>query len=952
MGAFRAVFLLKKQRDRHTIECLSREGPGMKLTILCIAALLLSSCGLAMSDEDRLDRAEEALAAEEYRAAIIDAKDVLRGDPENIRGRLLLGRASAAIGDGAAAEKELRRALDLGAAKEDVLVSLARALLQQRKFQEIVDEIQPDELLSIEDRAELKLIRGDAFMGLGQPRVARELYSDVLEAVPANVGGHLGMAASYRAENDVGEARRVLDNLKSMSADEVRGWLASAELHLAVRNLEDASAEYEKAAEIGAGNEDLGAQVQALTGLAEAQFALGDIEGARGSVDRVAELAPESFQHLFLMSRIAYLDEDWTTAQQNLQRILQRVPEYRPAQTLLGTVHLRQGNLTQAEMYLSAVVVAEPENDQARRLLAETKLQLREVGEAEATLAPLVASSNPTAIDLAMAARASFGQGDADTAIDLLRRSVEEDPANTDLKFQLAIALMNEGRDAEFAETLDSIDISSSRQDEFRRDMLAAMSVAKTGDLDQALVAAQELASDWPRNPNAHNFLGSVHAARDELEAATKGFETSLALQPGELTALRNLAALDERRGDVDSARLRYEVVLEGAPNSTWAMFGLARLAAREEDLAKSQEWLQRIRTTDDQALQPRASLAAMLITQGDFEEAEAVVAEAILVNDGVSELHNLLGRARTGQGDHAGASMAFERALELAPGNDQYRLNLANAQRRAGNEALAERTLLSEGSVNLDHLPTAITAASLKVDSGDLGGAMQIAKALQERHPSSPIPIALEAEIHIRAERLADANNAYDRALAIDVIRTHAVRAHQVKTQLARDDRREPLRAWLAKQPQDSGLRLILAESLQADGELDDAIHEYENVVKQDPSNAVALNNLAWTYYLAEDGRAAKTARRAFELMPDNGSVADTLGWILIETGDVSEGVSVLERAVELSNGRAEVRYHYAAGLAKLGKTAEARRILQDVVSSGAEFSSRADAERLLADL
>ena len=50
----------------------------MKSIYLCFAALLLTACGLAMSNEDRLDRAEEALSAGDYRAAIIDAKGVLQ----------------------------------------------------------------------------------------------------------------------------------------------------------------------------------------------------------------------------------------------------------------------------------------------------------------------------------------------------------------------------------------------------------------------------------------------------------------------------------------------------------------------------------------------------------------------------------------------------------------------------------------------------------------------------------------------------------------------------------------------------------------------------------------------------------------------------------------------------------------------------------------------------------
>lgn len=905
-----------------------------------------------MSNEDRLDRAEVALESGDFRAAIIDAKDVLRGEPENSRGRVLLGRASVAVGDGQSAEKELRRAIELGVAFEAVAVPLARSLLLQREFHEIVDDIQPDSVSSADAKTELRLIRGDAFMGLGQPAVARQLYNDVLTADAGQIGAYLGLASTYRAEGNVTETRRILDQVTSKFPDDVRGWLSYGDLHLGQQEFSEAGIAFNTAHQLAVVDENDGAAIQALAGLAETQFALQNVDEARATVARIVETAPDSIQALLLSARVAYLDEDWTAAQQSLQRVLMVVPNYPPAQTLLGSVHFRSGNLSQAEMYLTAVVVANPSDNHARRLLAETRIQMRDLQEAEATLAPLISSDEPSAVDLAMAARASLGQGDVDSAIELLQRGVEEDPSNVDLQFQLAIALMNAGREQEFSEVLAAIDVSSSPLDEFRRDMLHAMSLARTSGLATGLSAAQQLVETWPNNPNAHILLGSLLRANEDFDAARSAFEKVADLQPGDQTAQLNLAALDEQQGALDAARQRYEIALEANPGATWAMMGLARLAARKEDLGEAREWLQRIRRADENIVAPRVTLASLLISEQEFAEAEVVVDEALRINNEIPALHDLLGRARFGQDDHVGASMAFKRALELAPGNDQYRLRLAQAQKAAGDDSLAEQTLLDNGAVDLDNIQTAVAIASLRVDSGDFIGAMQIASALQERHADSPVPHALEAEIHVRADRLEDAATAYDRALAIGIMRSHALRAHRIKAQVGQADQLEPLKQWLEKEPGDGDVRMVLAESLQKANQIDSSIDEYQAVLQQDANNAIALNNLAWTYYLANDERAVDTARMAYSLLPEHGSVADTLGWILVETGDVNEGVDVLGRAVELSNGRAEVRYHYAVGLARSGDAERARNILQEILSTDESFSSREDAERMLADL
>jgi cytochrome c-type biogenesis protein CcmH/NrfG len=92
--------------------------------VLILCFLSMVGCGLATSSEERLDRAEAAFQDGAYRAAMIDAREVLRREPDNIRGRLLLGRISLAAGDVGTAEKEFRRAVDLGTPLEHVILDL------------------------------------------------------------------------------------------------------------------------------------------------------------------------------------------------------------------------------------------------------------------------------------------------------------------------------------------------------------------------------------------------------------------------------------------------------------------------------------------------------------------------------------------------------------------------------------------------------------------------------------------------------------------------------------------------------------------------------------------------------------------------------------------------------------------------------------------------------------
>jgi Flp pilus assembly protein TadD len=133
---------------------------------------------------------------------------------------------------------------------------------------------------------------------------------------------------------------------------------------------------------------------------------------------------------------------------------------------------------------------------------------------------------------------------------------------------------------------------------------------------------------------------------------------------------------------------------------------------------------------------------------------------------------------------------------------------------------------------------------------------------------------------------------------------------------------------------------------------DLSKSIAAYQQVVSAEPDNAVVLNNLAWAYYLVDDPRAVETAQKAHDLMPDNGAIIDTLGWIVVQKGSATEGEVLLRRAVELENGRAEIRYHHAVALTKLGRNEEARDALQQALDSDENFESRGDAEKLMTEL
>ena len=920
--------------------------------ILFSLVLLVAGCGLSMDHGERLQRAEQAYEAGEYRAAVIDTKRILQDEPDNRAARLLLGRASLRAGDPATAEVELRRAVDLGVDFSEVVVNLAESMVRLGRYNEMLDKIRPDMAANDADRLAVLRLRGDATMGLQLPESARDIYLEVLEANPANSHARLGLASTYIAQEDYGEARRILDELLAADPDFAQGWRASASLHLSGGDAESAVQDFERAVELSAGADDTENRAQALGGLIEAHLAAGDTAAAKAAVEQLRSLTGGNVASRYLAARVAYLEEDLDTAQTELQQVLKAAPEYRPAQLLLGAVHLRKGNLGQAEMHLSAVVAAAPASANARRLLAETRLRQDRAEEAQEVLRPLLGGEDRDAATLNLAVRASLEAGDYDNAIAYLTQAAESAPDDPAIQLDLAAAYLAAG-EAEQAESIIRSLPEEAGDASYRRDFLQVMAPLRRGDPTTAMQEAETMLERWPDDARVRNLIGGVALSMDRLDEAREHFLAAQKIAPEDIAAYINVARIDTREGNLEAAREQYLAALEQRPESSRLMVALAQLEARMANRDAAVDWLEKARQADADALAPRALLSRFYVAEDEFEAARQVAQEAVALNAANAELQNLLGLAHQGLGDNADAYAAFERAAKLAPDEQTYSINKARAEMALGDAATAEETLRAAGGDNPANLRTASMVAITRARQGDIDAALEIADSLQARHPEDAVPFALEGELLASRQDYSGAAAAYEQALALRPgDRRLALRAFRARAQVGLSDAAAPLRSYLNGQPDDTGVRLVLAQHYQTSGDGQRAISEYERILESEPENFVALNNLAWEYAQTGNPRAESIARRAWELRPDNGSVADTLGWIQVQNGNLEEGIPMLRRAVELSSGRAQVKYHLAAALASVGEPAEARRLLEEILESDAEFSSRAEARELLASL
>ena len=105
--------------------------------------------------------------------------------------------------------------------------------------------------------------------------------------------------------------------------------------------------------------------------------------------------------------------------------------------------------------------------------------------------------------------------------------------------------------------------------------------------------------------------------------------------------------------------------------------------------------------------------------------------------------------------------------------------------------------------------------------------------------------------------------------------------------------------------------------------------------VIKLDPTNAVALNNLA--YLLTEHGGdlddALTKAQRAHQLLPDLSEVSDTLGWIYLKKNLTDNAIDIFKDLVTKVPRLAVYRYHLGMAYSQKGDKAKALEQLHEAL-------------------
>ncbi len=135
----------------------------------------------------------------------------------------------------------------------------------------------------------------------------------------------------------------------------------------------------------------------------------------------------------------------------------------------------------------------------------------------------------------------------------------------------------------------------------------------------------------------------------------------------------------------------------------------------------------------------------------------------------------------------------------------------------------------------------------------------------------------------------------------------------------------------------------LLYARSLAAaaDKNVDLAEQDLRRIIRQDPNNAAALNALGYTLTDLTDrhDEALSLIEKALALNPSDASTLDSMGWVKYRLGDLAEAEDFLRKAFELDDNP-EIGAHLGEVLWLRGSHEEAREVWQHAAAQDPEHS------------
>ena len=735
---------------------------------------------------------------------------------------------------------------------------------------------------------------GNKYFKAGKFREAGIMYRRALQKDLRYGEAYYRLALTYLQTQDFGNAVRALRRSIELDPKNTDAHARLADLFLTIYSLQRQKSpargeEWLKQAEELAGpllkadpRSYQGLRIRGLHAVAK-----GRLKDGIADLKSADEVQPLTTEVGLPLAQALIADGRAEEGERLLQALLGKHKEFGNGYDVLYLQYARTKRLAQAEQILRAKIANNPKEGRFRLQLAGHYYALQQRSEMVKVLEELTArhAEFPDAFDLA--GSFYFRIREFDQAIRQYQEGERLHPKDKGhYRREIAKAMLASGRRAEAAQLVDSV-LQADPKDADALAMRASLRL-QSGDRAQLQSAIDDL----------------VAAMRKMPDNAVVRFELGRAY----------LA-----KGDQGQARQQFQEAIRHRPDFTAPRLAIAQLDLNAKEYAKAMQGADELLKFDAGNVPARLIRTSAMIGAGEKVKARQELGRILQEQPAQRDAMYQLALLDFNERKFAQADAMFRKLYEMTPPDPRGVAGLVEVRASQGQFDAAIGILDAEIKKFPARLDLRLFLANTAVRAGRYPLAVSNYKLVLDRFPDHHEVHLLLGETYRRMGDVEQAKKEFETA-----------------RKLAPQDLRGPIQ---------------LALLLESSGRRAEAKPLYQEILKREPDNAIALNNLA--YMLAESGadldQALTLAQRARQQMPKNPEVADTLGWIYIKKNLSDNAIQIFEELVRQNPGNAVFRYHLGMALFQKGDRPAAKRQLEAALRSKPSKQHEAEIKELI---
>jgi tetratricopeptide (TPR) repeat protein len=738
--------------------------------------------------------------------------------------------------------------------------------------------------------------RGEAYIAEGQTEEAIIEFKNVLQIEPEHTATHEALSLAYLDVEKPREAYWEMSETVRLDPQNVDARLRYGTVSAAIGDNDKSLEQAEAVLELDP------ASSPAFILRGQAREARDELEGAEADFRAAVDSTPDGAAYRFLLSGFLERRGRQAEAEQGLRDLIEVEESY------LAVSALSRMLATDKSRGDEALVVLERAVELAKEAPAE-KPELPPNADIRTTsLLSNVLREQAIHAGYVLLSAFHFDNGRFDKSIETLEDGIKVSDSKIELIYQAArlyrLKGMKEEEEAQIRRATEEA------PDNVAAQLVLSAYRGRQGDLEGALEAARAAVEVEPKNRPAQLRVaellidqGYQESKEDLIKEGREIVDSVLEEEPDSAEAHFVRAKIEIAENDIDAAKESLETVLQGRPNWPQARFVLGSAMAASGDLSRARVELARAVELDPQMFPARKLLAKLHAQLGEHEFAIEQGRTYLAQRPDDIEARIIVGQSLTRIGKTEEAYIEIEKIPEEKRNAAAYfalgRLDIVFGRTELGAKRLRKADELSPGNAQVLRTLIALDRATDNLDASKA----RVQRALEESPEDSEIA-EIDGELKSLGGEIEAARVAFVRAIELDSRNISAqITLAELESRAGNvDESIAIMERAAAAVPESADLQYRLALIYERNNRQSDAIDAYEKSISLNADLAAAKNNLA--YLLAESGgdldRALELAQQAKEQLPDDGSSADTLGWVLLKRGVPSAAIGYLQEAAE----------------------------------------------------